>query len=184
MANTAKVLNIPGSAMVVLIGAAGSGKSTFARAHFRATEILSSDFFRGMVSDDEGDQEATPDAFALLHLALEKRLCRGKLCVVDATNIRAEHRLRLLEYARSYKRSAVAIIFETPLRICVERAASRPGRTVSATIVRQQAKQLAPQLDDDFLREGFLKVFRLKLMEQVEIRRSKAASPRNDRHDS
>jgi protein phosphatase len=176
MSKAAKILNIPGSALVVLVGVAGSGKSTFANAHFLATEVLSSDFFRGMVSDDEDDQEASADAFALLRLALEKRLRRGKLCLVDATNIRAEHRARLLEYARSYKRPAIAIVFETPENICVARAASRASRIVDAAVIREQTKELAPQLDDDLLREGFVRVFRLNPAQQVEIRRTKTAS--------
>jgi protein phosphatase len=178
MTNAPRVVDIPGSALVVLVGAAGSGKSTFAHEHFRATEVLSSDFFRAMVSDDEGEQDATEDAFALLHLALEKRLRRGKLCVVDATNVRAEHRARLLEEARLTNRPALAIILETPFIICVERAGSRAGRNVSAAIVRQQTKELGPQLSDDLLREGFASVFRINPLEKVEIRRTVSASAR------
>src|SRR5437868_3030464 len=83
---------IPELSLVVLIGPSGSGKSTFARKHFRPTEILSSDYFRGLVSDDENDQSSTPDAFDALYYLLSKRLARGKLTVVDATNVRAEDR--------------------------------------------------------------------------------------------
>lgn len=60
--------------LVVLIGASGSGKSTFAHTHFKDTEILSSDYFRGVVSDDEINQAATKDAFDVLHYILAKRL--------------------------------------------------------------------------------------------------------------
>jgi protein phosphatase len=162
--------------MVVLIGVAGSGKSTFAYEHFRATEVLSSDFFRGMVSDDESDQDASADAFALLHLALEKRLRRAKLCVVDATNLRALHRSRLLECAQACSRPAVAMVFETPLAVSVERAAQRVGRVVKADIVREQAQTLAPQSDADLLAEGFVRVFRINPSEEVEIRRTRAAA--------
>ena len=178
MTKTPKVVNISDSAMVVLIGAAGSGKSTFANARFRATEILSSDFFRALVSDDEGDQDATDDAFELLHLTLEKRLRRGKLCVVDDTNVRAEHRAKLLAKAAAFQRQAVAIILETPLIICVERAASRAGRSVSAAIIRQQTKELGPQLADDLLREGFASVFHISSLDQVEIERTTTATAR------
>ena len=96
-----KTIEIPDLALVVLIGASGSGKSTFARRHFRPTEVLSSDFFRGLVSDDENDQSATPDAFDALYYLLEKRLARGKLTVADATNVRAEDRKRLVEHVIS-----------------------------------------------------------------------------------
>src|SRR5207247_375994 len=83
-------LVIPEFSLVLLIGASGSGKSTFARKHFLATEIVSSDVCRGLVSDDEDSQEATGDAFTLLQATVELRLKRRKLTVVDATNVRPE----------------------------------------------------------------------------------------------
>ncbi len=162
-------IEIPSSALVVLVGAAGAGKSTFARQHFLATEILSSDFFRGMISDDEGDQEATVDAFELLHSVLEKRLRRGKLCVVDATNVRAVHRQRLIEWARRFERPAVAIVFETPSHVCVERAASRTTRVVRAEVILQQLAELKSEFGG--LSDGFSQVYCLKNGECVEIRR-------------
>jgi len=168
---TAKILDIPAHALVVLMGVAGSGKSTFARAHFRPTEILSSDSFRAMVSDDEGDQEATADAFTLLYCALEKRLQRGKVSVVDATNIHAEYRARLLGYAQRFQRPVLAVILDTPERICVERANNRRGRIVSPEVVQRQMAELAPQLAD-LSKEGFVKVFRFSPTDKVETRRS------------
>src|SRR3954465_11363914 len=96
-----RTIELPELALVALVGASGSGKSTLARQHFLPTEVLSSDFFRGLVSDDENDQAATPDAFDALYYLLEKRLARGKLTVVDATNGRAEDRKRLVEQAQN-----------------------------------------------------------------------------------
>ena len=139
MAKAAKIIHLPHSALVVLVGIAGSGKSTFANEKFRATEILSSDHFRGMVSDDEGDQGATDDAFLLLHLVLEKRLRRGLVCVVDATNLRPEHRAKLLAVARLCNRSAVAVLFDTPLEQCLAQAGGRRGRVVNAAVIHEQA---------------------------------------------
>ena len=85
-------ITIPELALVVLIGPSGSGKSSFARKHFRPTEVLSSDYCRGLVSDDENDQAATKDAFEVLHYIGAKRLAAGKLTVVDATNVQEEAR--------------------------------------------------------------------------------------------
>jgi protein phosphatase len=89
-------IDLPEPSLVLLIGNTGSGKSTFARAHFRPTEILSSDFLRGMVSDDENDQTATAAAFEVLHLVSARRMEAGRLTVVDATNVQFESRKSLL----------------------------------------------------------------------------------------
>jgi protein phosphatase len=173
---TKTTIYIPGAALVVLVGIAGSGKSTFASERFRSTEILSSDRFRAMVSDDEGDQEATDDAFAILHSVLEKRLRRGRLCVVDATNLQAKHRAILMKASRSHKRPALAIVFDTPEDVCVTRADRRKGRPVSAAVIHEQAKKLAEQTDEQLLAEGFRKVVRIKAEQHVEIRRAISAS--------
>jgi protein phosphatase len=169
-------INIPGSALVVLIGAAGAGKSTFANARFRPTEILSSDQFRALVSDDPADQEATDDAFLLLHSVLEKRMRRGKLGVVDATNLRAEHRGKLISIARLYNRPPLAIVFDTPEAMCIERASQRVERTVSAEIIRDQLEKISTHIEEDLLREGFRKVVRIKPDERIETRRMAAVS--------
>ncbi len=58
---------LPEFSLVLLVGASGSGKSTFAAKHFKPTEVLSSDWCRAAVSDDPNDQGATKDAFELLH---------------------------------------------------------------------------------------------------------------------
>ena len=95
-------IKIPELSLVVLIGPSGCGKSTFARKHFKPTEVLSSDFCRGLVSDDENNQAATKDAFEILHFIAAKRLAAGKLTVVDATNVQPEARKPLVALAREY----------------------------------------------------------------------------------
>src|SRR3989449_10595013 len=109
-------LTIPELSFVVLIGVSGSGKSTFARKHFRPTEILSSDYCRGLVSDDENSQAATKDAFDLLHFITRKRLAAGKLTVVDATNVQPESHKRLVEMEREFHCLPVAIVLGLPDR--------------------------------------------------------------------
>src|SRR5215467_4158378 len=95
-------LAIPELALVALIGPSGACKSTFARKHFRPTEVVSSDFCRGLVSDDENSQAATKDAFEVLHFIAAKRLAAGRLTVVDATNVQSAARQPLVELAREY----------------------------------------------------------------------------------
>src|SRR6476660_7940685 len=105
-------ITIPNLALVVLIGASGSGKSSFARRHFRATEVLSSDACRGLVADDENAQGATGDAFDVLHYIAGKRLAAGRLTVIDATNVQPEARRPLLALAREHDMLPVAIVLD------------------------------------------------------------------------
>ena len=80
-------VSVPELSLVVLVGVTGSGKSTFARQHFAPTEVLSSDFCRGLLADDENDQAVTPQAFALLEHIAGLRLAANRLTAVDATNV-------------------------------------------------------------------------------------------------
>ncbi len=109
-------ITFPELSLVLLIGASGSGKSTFARKHFKESEILSSDHYRAVVSDDESDQSATKAAFEVLHFIAAKRLAAGRLTVIDATNVQPFARKSLLNLAKQYHFFAVAIVFNLPRR--------------------------------------------------------------------
>ncbi|HYW26050.1 MAG TPA: AAA family ATPase, partial [Terriglobales bacterium] len=125
-------IDIPELCLVVLIGPAGAGKSTFAAARFKPTEVVSSDLCRALVADDEDDQSATPAAFEVLHLIASLRLRRRKLTVVDAVDARPGDRRPLLELAAERDCSAVAVVLDLPEELCVERDRLRSGRTVGA----------------------------------------------------
>ena len=159
-------LTIPELALVVLVGASGSGKSTFARTHFKPTEVLSSDFCRGLVADDENDQSATGDAFDVLHYVARKRLAAGRLTVVDATNVQADARKPLVAMAREYHCLPVAIVFDLPERLCHDRNAQRSDRDFGPHVVRRQSRELHRSLGN-LQREGFRYVYVLKSPEQV-----------------
>src|SRR5262249_46680485 len=122
------LIKIPQLSLVVLIGPSGSGKSTFARKHFLPTDVLSSDYCRGLVSDDANGQVATDDAFSVLHFIAAKRLALGKLTVVDATNVQPESRKPLVELARKYHCLPVAIALNPPERLCQDRNRQRADR--------------------------------------------------------
>ncbi len=151
-------LSIPDFAVVVLIGVSGSGKSTFAARHFRPSEILSSDAFRAMVSDDENDQSATNDAFDALHYLAAIRLRRRKLVVVDATNVQAEARKPLLQLADRHDCLAVALVLDVPERVCQARNKDRADRQFGPHVVINQSRQLRQSLRN-LKREGFRYVF-------------------------
>jgi len=138
-------LDIPEFSLVVLMGAAGSGKSTLAQRHFKASEVLSSDNFRAMVSDEEDNQSATPQAFELLHLAARHRLQRGLLTVVDATNLTQPARQSLVRMARQFHCRPVVVALDTPLADCIARDAARP-RSVGAEVITAQVEQFQTAL--------------------------------------
>jgi len=179
-----RTIELPELSLVVLVGVSGSGKSTFGRNHFLPTEVVSSDFCRGLVSDDENAQEATGDAFDLLHYIAAKRLARGRLVVVDATNVQPEARRPLIALARQYHVFAVAIVFDLPAELCAERNLSRPDRDFGPHVIVNQRRQLRRGLRG-LKREGFREVYFLDSPEAVHavtIRRTPLWTDRRSEH--
>jgi protein phosphatase len=159
-------LTVPQLSLVVLVGVTGSGKSTFARAHFKPTEVISSDFCRGLVSDDENDQSATKDAFEVLRFIVGKRLAAGRLTVVGATNVQVEARRELVTLAREYDVLPTAIVLDLPEKLCAERNVGRPGRDFGAHVIRRQRGELRRNLKS-LSREGFRTVHVLHTPDEV-----------------
>jgi protein phosphatase len=167
MTDRAMELSIPELSLVVLIGVTGSGKSTFARAHFKPTEVISSDFCRGLVADDENDQSATPDAFEVLQFIAGKRLAGGRLTVIDATNVQPEARRQLVLLAREHDVLPVAIVLDLQEKLCAARNAGRPDRDFGPHVLRRQRGQLRRGLRG-LGREGFRTVHVLSTPEEVD----------------
>ncbi len=159
-------IDLPDPSLVVLIGASGSGKSSFARAHFAQTEVISSDFCRGLVADDENDQAATSDAFAVLHFIAGRRLAQPRFTIIDATNVQREARRPLIELAKQHDLFPVAIVLDMPEALCQERNRSRPERSFGPHVVRNQRSQLHKSLKG-LQREGFRRVSVLRSPEEV-----------------
>jgi protein phosphatase len=176
-------INLPELSLVVLVGTTGSGKSTFARTHFKPTEIMSSDFFRGLVSDDENDQSATGDAFETLHYVAGKRLAAGRLTVIDATNVQQDARRPLVALARRYHVLPVAIVLDIPERICEDRNRERPDRQFGPHVLRRQRLDLKRSIKA-LGREGFRHVWVLKPedVDGVEITREPLWNNKKDVH--
>jgi protein phosphatase len=160
-------ITIPDFCLVVLIGASGSGKSTFACRHFKATEVVSSDACRGMVEDDENSLDATADAFALLHFIAETRLKRRKIVVVDATNVRQEDRAQFVRIAKKYHALSVAIVLNPGEDICHVRNKAQPNRQYGPHVVRNHMASLRRNIRR-IDKEGFRYVHELRSVEEID----------------
>ncbi|KPI06949.1 Polynucleotide kinase-phosphatase, bacterial [Actinobacteria bacterium OK006] len=163
-----RTLPVTDLSLVVLIGASGSGKSTFARRHFKPTEVISSDFCRGLVADDENDQSASGDAFDVLHYIAGKRLAAGRRTVVDATNVQQESRRQLIEIAKKHDVLPIAIVLDMPEEVCAERNASRTDRAdMPRRVIQRHIRELRRSLRH-LEREGFRKVHVLRGVAEIE----------------
>lgn len=160
-------ITIPELSLVVLIGASGAGKSSFAKKHFKATEVISSDFCRGLICDDENNQAVSKDAFAVVHYIAAKRLAAGKLTVIDATNVQKEDRKHLLKLAKEYHCLPVAIALNLPEQLCHDRNQHRPNRNFGVHVVRRQRESMRQSLKH-LKREGFRYSYILNSVEDIE----------------
>jgi protein phosphatase len=149
------VINVPATAVVMLIGASGAGKSTFAARHFPEDAIISSDRLRQLVAGGES-QLANDAVFERLHQLVDERATAGALTLVDATNIRGPERTEVAWHAHRHHRQLVAIVLELPLETCLTRNATRP-HPVPARVIRQQVADLR-HLATDLEIEGYLAV--------------------------
>ncbi len=175
-------IKIPKLSLVVLIGSSGSGKSTFARKHFLPTEVISSDYCRGLVSDDENSQAATKGAFKVLNNIAAKRLALGKLTVIDATNVQKEARQPFVSLAKKYHCLPVAIVFDIPEKICHARNKNRDGQTCGSYVVYNQRSLLRSSFER-LKREGFRHIFVMDSVEKVETATIERVPLSNDKRD-
>ena len=169
---------------MAMVGGTSSGKTTFANKYFKPTEVLSSDAFRAMVSDDENDQSVSSDAFELLFHAADKRLSNMKLTVIDATNIQAPSRKQIIDLAKKQNVHAVAIVLNPPLDILLKRNAKRNDRSCPERVVMSHYNNLKRSIKN-LKREGFRFVYVVNSEEQaskVEIVRTKLWNNKMDEH--
>ncbi|HWD09867.1 MAG TPA: polynucleotide kinase-phosphatase [Actinomycetota bacterium] len=175
-------VSIPNLSLVVLIGASGSGKSTFAATHFAPTEVISSDFCRGLVSDDENNQAATGDAFEVLNFIAGKRLAAGRLTVIDATSVRPEDRRPLVALARQFHCLPVAVVFNLHPSVCLARNEHRPDRSFGPHVVRNQTQSLRRSINN-LRKEGFRHIVELHTPEEIDSVVLERTPLYNDRRD-
>ncbi|MCX4346703.1 MAG: polynucleotide kinase-phosphatase [Lachnospiraceae bacterium] len=177
-------IEIPEFCLVAMIGGTSSGKTSFANRYFIPTEVLSSDFFRGMISDDENCQDVSSDAFDLLYYAAGKRLDHRKFTVIDATNLKLEARKQIISLAKEQNVHAAAIVLNLPEELLLERNKKRPERNLPERVVRQHCREVKRCIRG-LKREGFRFVHVINSPEQlenVEIVRTKLWNDRRDEH--
>lgn len=175
-----KRLLIPELSLVALVGVSSSGKSTFARKHFRPSQVLSSDAFRALVSDDENDQSATTDAFDALYYVAGKRLRAGRLTVVDATHLQQQDRAQLVAAAREQDVLPVAIVFDIPESVSRQRNAAHRG--LPGHVLRRQQNALRRSVRH-LGKEGFRKVHVLSTVDEVEAAELEYEKAYNDKRE-
>lgn len=177
-------IEIPEFCLVAMVGGTSSGKTSFALKHFKPTEVLSSDFFRGMICDDENSQSVSGDAFDLLYYAANKRLDNMKLTVIDATNIQKTTRSQVIDLAREQNVHAAAIVLNIPEEIMQERNKARPERNFPERVIRQHCRDVKRSIRG-LKREGFRFVYVINSIEQLEnteIIRTKLWNDKKDEH--
>ncbi len=160
-------IEIPEFCLVAMVGGTSSGKTSFALKHFKPTEVLSSDFFRGMVCDDENSQSISGDAFDLLYYAANKRLNNMKLTVIDATNLQQSARKQVVDLAREQNVHAAAIVLNLPEEIMQERNKARSERNFPERVIRQHCRDVRRSIRG-LKREGFRFVYVINSLEQLE----------------
>ncbi len=179
---SATVIKLPSMGLVLLIGISGSGKSTFARAHFRPTQVISSDFCRGLVADDENDQASTADAFDVLNYIVGTRLRRGLLTVVDATSVQPAARASLVKLAKEHDVLTDAVVLDVPVPVATARTEARSDRTFGAQVINRQHRDLTRSLGR-IRKEGFRRVHVLHGEAEINSAVITLERPWNDRRD-
>jgi alkanesulfonate monooxygenase SsuD/methylene tetrahydromethanopterin reductase-like flavin-dependent oxidoreductase (luciferase family)/predicted kinase len=174
---------LPDPAVVVLAGAAGSGKSAWAGARFRAPEIVSSDQLRAVVGSGPADLDATDEAFALLDQIVAARIRRGLTTVIDTLGLDPDRRRDYLRLARAHRLPAVLVILDTPAAVCRRRNRER-DRPVPAPVITEQlrrARRLVAEAPD----EGWHQVLVVQQSDMAESASAEADNPAEQgRHDS
>ncbi len=134
-------MRLPDPALVLLVGAAGAGKSTWAAEHYRDAEIVSSDALRAVVGSGTADLEATSDAFRLLDQIVEGRTRRGLTVVIDTLGLEPARRAAWAALAHASRMPRVAVVLDTPAAVCRARNAAR-DRPVPVPVLAAQLSRV------------------------------------------
>ena len=149
---------------IMLVGIAGSGKSTYARLfieHRAQTDediiILSSDEVRAELYGDASIQANPAHVFEILNQRTLNALKEGRSVIYDATNLIASRRTQFLTQIKQIAPDCfcACVVCDTPIDECIERQSLR-DRQVPTSAIQRQSKQLQfPQYSEGWDRIVF-----------------------------
>ena len=160
-------VKVPDYGLIVLIGASGSGKSSFAKRFFRPTEILESDHYRGIVGDDDRSRRTTKDAFDVMDEVAARRLNARRLTVIDATNLERDNRRRYIELSRAHHAPLTAIVFDLPEKHCQAQNEKRGNKASPPHVVRRHCRAVKQSLKT-LSKEGYRRRYRMRTADEID----------------
>jgi predicted kinase len=148
-------LSLSERTLIVLCGPAGCGKSTFVHRLVQEhnqqglvpTMIVSSDYCRTLVSDDENNQQVNRDAFDLFHYIIHKRMFQNRLTIADSTALQPVARHRLLALAQQHQYATCLLVFNASPETCLQRDSGR-ARMVGEQVITYHMSLLQQALRD------------------------------------
>lgn len=154
-AGTDALRSLDSGTLVVAVGPAAAGKSTFAASAEGAT-VVCLDVLREQIGGDAGDQALTPAAVERQAVLLEAYLHAGTTLFLDSTNVEEHVRADLVERARHHRRPIVALRILPPLATCRARNRARPdSRRVPDDVLAWQHSLALAATPQTLLAEGF-----------------------------
>ena len=147
------MLRLPAPCVIVLVGASGAGKSTWAQANVPADWVVSSDQLRAMVGTGQHDMRASADAFEVLDMIVERRMKRRLTTVIDTLGMDAGRRAKWIHDAKRHNLPCYAVGFDVTPTQARARVRER-GRGVPAAVLKQQLDTWRT-LRDGLRDEGF-----------------------------
>lgn len=134
--------------LVVPIGVAGSGKTTYVKKHYPQFQRISMDEIRGWLSLDPADPLQSQLAYRYCLPILRKALSNGKSAVWDATSLTPVSRKTVVDIAREFDARITMLLFDVPIDELLRRNSNRRGK-VPDEVILSQLRELEPPSENE-----------------------------------